>query len=304
MKRPSRVTIRVPATSANLGAGFDTLGLALGMYDSVVVRLADRGSDFVSITGEGAQTLPRDASHVIVSTVRSQLKAHGIDAHAVSVASTNRIPHARGLGSSAAAVVAGVVAAQLLAGARRLDRAEIVSAAAAIEGHADNVAACVYGSLTIAWHDTETGSARATSLKCAPGVSSVVLVPEQRSATARTRRLLPESVPHADAAFTAAHSALTVAALTRTPDLLPAALDDRIHEPYRSRSMRASSSLVKRLRAEGFAAAISGGGSSVVVLHGGGRDVALTRRVAAIAGEAFHALSLPIDTSGVVATVG
>lgn len=300
MSRSSAVTVRVPATSANLGAGFDTLGLALELYDTVTVRIGRRGGDVANVRGEGADTLPRDGSHLIISTLRRGLAACGVDAPALRLSARNRIPQARGLGSSAAAVVAALAAEQVLAGARRLDRAALIDAAARIEGHADNVAACVLGGLTIAWHQSD--AARATSLRCARGVAAIALVPQARSATARTRKLLPADVSHADAAFTAAHSALTVAALTRSPELLPSALDDRIHEPYRRRAMRPSCDLVDRLRDAGFAAAISGGGSSVIVLHNEKSHTSIRREVARLAGDAFHMIPLAISTSGVTAT--
>lgn len=306
MSTPRRVTVRVPATSANLGAGFDTLGLALGLYDTVVVRIAPRGADSVSIRGEGADTLPRDASHLVVALVREELSNRGVDTPAINISAHNRIPQARGLGSSAAAVVAGLAAAQVLAGQQRLDRTALIESAARIEGHADNVAACVLGGLTIAWHE-QTGKiehACATSLRCAPRIGAIALVPTARSVTARTRRLLPENVTHADAAFTAAHAALTVAALTRKPELLPSALNDRIHEPYRRRAMRSSHDVVLRLRKSGYAAAISGGGSSVLVLHSHGRSAAFTRHIADLAGTEFMVMPLPIDTGGVIATAG
>lgn len=306
MTPASRVTVRVPATSANLGAGFDTLGLALGLYDTVVVRIAQRGADFVSIRGEGADTLPRDSSHMVVALVRRELEKRGIDTPAIHVSAHNRIPQARGLGSSAAAVVAALAAAHVLSGHRRLDRAALIDSAAQIEGHADNVAACVLGGLTIAWPEQvgKTHQARATSLRCAPRVAAIALVPTARSVTARTRRLLPEKVTHEDAAFTAAHAALTVAALTRQPELLPSALNDRIHEPYRRRVMRSSHDAVIRLRKAGYAAAISGGGSSVLVLHSQGRSAAFTRQLAELAGTEFVVMPLPIDTGGVIATAG
>ena len=303
MSRPVAVTVRVPATSANLGAGFDTLGLALDLYDTVTIRIAQRGADSVTIRGEGADTLARDGSHLIISTLRRGLAARGVDVPALRLSARNRIPQARGLGSSAAAVVAAMAAVQVLAGSRRLERAALIDAAARVEGHADNVAACVFGGLTIAWEQGDRF--RATSLRCARGVAAIALVPQARSATARTRKLLPAHVPHADAAFTAAHSALTVAALTRAPELLPDALDDRIHEPYRRRAMRSSCDLVDRLRDAGLAAAISGGGSSVLVLHASTSHTshtAIRREVSRLAGDEFRVLPLAINTSGVTAT--
>lgn len=296
-----QVTVRVPATSANLGAGFDSLGLALDLYDTITVRIASRGEDVARVHGEGADTLPRDGSHLIIALIRSMLAARGEVPVAIKLTARNRIPQARGLGSSAAAVVAALAAEQILAGAPRIARAELIAAAAEIEGHADNVAACVLGNLAIAWQGAD--GAEATSLRCARGVHALALVPEQRSVTSRTRKLLPPVVAHSDAAFNIAHTALTVAALTRAPALLPVAIDDRIHEPYRSRAMRASVDLVQALREVGFAAAISGAGSSVLVLLGDDCSAGEMREVQRLAGSDFRVLSLPINTTGVTVQV-
>jgi homoserine kinase len=179
---------------------------------------------------------------------------------------TNRVPHARGLGSSAAATVAGVLSGRALAGAEP-DEEEALALATAIEGHPDNAAAALMGGLTIAW--TDRGGAHAARMEPSPEVGVVVLVPEAGLSTATARGVLPAAVPHADAAHSAGRAALLVEALTRRPDLLLAATEDRLHQDYRAGAMPATAALVSRLRAAGVAAAVSGAGPSVLVLAAG-----------------------------------
>ena len=258
----------VPATSANLGPGFDALGLALELHDEVVVRVTGEVDLHVDVEGEGADSVPRDARHLVVSALLHGLEAYGVGADSVlaaglAVSCTNRIPHGRGLGSSAAAIVSGLVAARELAGADEGD-ADLLVRAAALEGHPDNVAAALLGGLTVAW--SEAGEARAVSLAVHADVRAVALVPDRAVPTDVARGLLPPSVPHDDAARNAGRSALLVAALTQRPDLLPAATEDALHQPYRAPAMPETAALVADLRARGLAAVVSGAGPTVLVL--------------------------------------
>jgi homoserine kinase len=265
--RAAPVRVRVPATSANLGPGFDAFGLALALHDDVVVRVADDGL-YVDVAGEGADKVPRTARHLVVRALRAAFDALGGQPRGLEVVCANRIPHARGLGSSAAAIVAGLTAARALAlgGDEALDDPALLALAADLEGHPDNVAACLLGGLTVAWAD-DTGQARAVRLDPAPDLGLVIFVPAATASTARARKLLPDEVAHADAARNAGRAALLVHALTAPAadrGLLLAATEDRLHQQYRAPAMPRSAALVDALRADGVPAVVSGAGPSVL----------------------------------------
>jgi homoserine kinase len=269
------VTVRVAATSANLGPGFDCIGLALDLHDDVVVSAGDPGDGDrveVAVTGEGAGVLPIDAEHLVVRAVRAAQDALGVPRPALSLACTNRIPHGRGLGSSAAAVVAGLLAGRALVpgGADRLTDDDVLALAGEMEGHPDNAAACLLGGLTLAWSDGP--GVRAVRLEPRPDLRVTALVPTTELATETARGLLPAVVPHADAAHAAGRAALLVAALTGVPArdgiLLPAT-EDRLHQGYRQPAMPVTLALVASLRAAGHAAVVSGAGPTVLVLATG-----------------------------------
>ncbi|MEP6697444.1 MAG: homoserine kinase [Pseudonocardiales bacterium] len=294
MARPSfraaPVRVRVPATSANLGPGFDVFALALDLYDDVVLRIADQGLS-VDVAGEGADDLPRNARHLVVKAVRAAFDALGGQPRGLEVVCANRIPQSRGLGSSAAAIVAGIVAARalVLGGEELLDDAAALALAATVEGHADNVAACLLGGLTLAWN--EQGLARALRLDPV-GLAPILFVPATRSSTARGRRVLPDAVPLADAAANAARAALLVPALTGRPDLLFAATQDRLHQGVRAVVMPRTGALLDKLRADGRPAVLSGSGPAVLVLHDGGADLS------SYAGKTWQVLRLAVDGTG------
>ena len=261
---PAEVRVRVPATSANLGPGFDALGLALGRYDEVSARATDAGIR-VTVDGEGAGDLPIDGEHLVVRSMMATFDRLGGRPAGVEVSCRNSIPQARGLGSSSAAIVAGILAARALVvdGPARLPTAEVLELAGQLEGHPDNVAPCLLGGLTIAWLDG--GSARAVRLEPAAGLRPTVFMPTERGLTAQARAALPASVPHRDAAFNAGRSALLVHALTSAPELLLPATEDRLHQGYRAAGMPATGALVDRLRRAGIPAVVSGAGPSVLV---------------------------------------
>jgi len=265
------VTVRVPATSANLGAGFDSLGLALSLHDEVTAQVTFDDTE-VTIEGQGADTLPTDESHLVVTSLHRACQALGAPAPRVKLHCRNGIPQARGLGSSSAAIVAGVsLAAALLAdttdttdgaGDNTVDDAVLLRIAAELEGHPDNVAPCLLGGFTIAW--TESDGARAVRLPVAEDVSPVVYLPSGRGLTTHARAALPGRIPHVDAAFNISRAALAVHALTADPSLLMAATADRIHQHYRADVMPSTIELVERLRRDGVPAVVSGAGPSVL----------------------------------------
>jgi homoserine kinase len=291
--RGQAIRVQVPATSANLGPGFDALGLALGLYDEIAVRVAESGLS-VDVSGEAADEVRRDERHLVVSTMRKTFDALGGQPRGLEVRCLNRIPHGRGLGSSSAAIVAGIVAARalVLGGEDSLGDAAALDLATRIEGHPDIVAACLLGGATIAWMDG--GRACATRFDPAPELSPVVFVPHTSLKTAKARRLLPETVPHGDASFNAGRAALLVEALSRRTDLLFAATEDRLHQHYRAEAMPRSAALIEALRADGIAAVVSGAGPSVLALPEAGQADALLER----APRGWRAWRLPVDTDG------
>jgi homoserine kinase len=260
------VAVRVPATSANLGPGYDALGLALTLYDDVRARVTEGEKVRVSIAGEGAGELATDDRHLVVQTMKTTFANLGLAPPGLELTCRNRIPQARGLGSSSAAIVAGILLARALVenGAEDFDDAAVLRLAAELEGHPDNVAPCLLGGLTLAW--TDGSGARAVRVEPSADVRPFLLVPEERGLTEAARTALPVSVPHGDAAFNAARSALLIHALTGAPDLLFPATEDRLHQPYRAAGMPATAELVRRLREAGAAAVVSGAGPSVLVL--------------------------------------
>lgn len=293
---PAAVRIRVPASTANLGPGFDALGMALGLYDVVEVALADEGFA-VDVVDAGAGEnpgVPTDERHLVVRAIRRTAEGIGLDVPGLRLTCHNAIPHARGLGSSAAAVVSGIAAAYALAG-RDLDDAAL-DLAVEFEGHADNAAASLFGGVVVAWQD---GSAwRAARLDPHPDVHAIVAIPELRSSTEATRGLLPDQIPHADAAFSAGRAALGLHALTAAPQYLLPGTEDRLHQRYRASAYPASTRLIHDLRKLGVAATVSGAGPTVL---------ALTTEAVLLPGvdtAGFTVRELPIDTDGVTVEQG
>jgi homoserine kinase len=259
------VFVSTPATSANLGPGFDALGLALTLYDDLSARVTG-DSCTVTVHGEGAGELPGDERHLVVRAMLATFDELGERPPGLAVECVNRIPQARGLGSSSAAIVGGVQLARgLVAGGRTLiDDEAALRIAARLEGHPDNVAPCLLGGFTIAW--TEGAGAHAVRLVPSPRVQPTVFVPTERGYTATARAALPSAVPHADAAFNAGRAALLTHALTSDPSLLLAATADRLHQGYRAEGMPGTASLVAALRSVGVAAVVSGAGPTVLAL--------------------------------------
>lgn len=295
---PSRVaaSVRVPATSANLGPGFDCLGLALDLYDDVAAEVVASGLQ-IATTGEGAGQLPRDETHLVVRAMRATFDVLGAQPPGLALRGTNRIPHGRGLGSSAAAICAGVLLARALSddGPRRLDDAAVLALAARIEGHPDNVAPCLFGGLTVAWTDEAGAAATAVRLETVPSLRPVLLVAPFVSSTAQARALLPDVVPFADAAFTAGRCAALVAALTAHPAVLFAATRDRLHQDRRAPAMPATAQLVARLRAEGLPAVVSGAGPTVLVLATSAAEV---DRAVAVSPPQWRPVPAGVDRGG------
>ncbi|GAA1573564.1 homoserine kinase [Kribbella hippodromi] len=265
-RRPcDQVRVRVPATSANLGPGFDAFGLALTLYDDLVVTPGGSGIT-VQVTGEGENDVPLDETHLVVRSIRAGLEALDAPVPGFTLRCENRIPHGRGLGSSSAAIVGGLAAAYALAGVP-LDRDRLVVLANELEGHPDNVAAAALGGFTIAWTESGVPNPGGRAIKLEPaGIAAIAYVPDNRVLTKEARGLLPGVVSHTDAAANAGKAALLVAALTGHPELLLTATEDLLHQEYREPAMPESLALVHKLRGSGLAAIISGAGPTVAVL--------------------------------------
>ena len=295
--RPS-VAVRVPATSANLGPGFDTLGLALSIYDELTVTVLDEDRLVIEVEGSGAAEVPRDGSHLVVRAIARTFESAGRRMPGLHLQARNVIPHGRGLGSSGAAVASGIRAAQgLLADEVTFRDDEVLRIATDLEGHPDNVAPALFGGLTIAW-TTPAGPAH-KKLLVHRGVSPLVFVPESTMSTEVARSLQPAQVPREDAVFNVSRSALLVAALTQSPELLLAATEDRLHQDYRAEAMPHTSALVRALRAEGFAAVVSGAGPSVLVLADGpGARLEAAELAASVVDAPWEALMLAVDVKG------
>jgi homoserine kinase len=309
------VVVRVPATSANLGPGFDCLGLAFDVYDVVTVEAfePEPGAPTAEITveGEGVGGVPLDESHLVVRSVRDGLARAGAGQPGLRLTCRNGVPHGRGLGSSSAAIVAGLVAARgLLSDPGRLDDATVFELATAAEGHPDNAAATLFGGFTVAWTEGHgghgaRGAARAVQVPVDPRVRVVVCVPDGELATSRARAMLPAQVPHADAAFNAGRSALLVEALSRRPDVLLAATEDRLHQDLRAPAMPDTATLLRAVRVEGAAAVVSGAGPSLLVLGIDDQAASAVGAALAVCGPgigAWRVLTPAIDTSGAVLT--
>lgn len=263
--RRDPVRVLVPATSANLGPGFDTAGLAVGVEDELTAMVSDDPGVLIEVEGEGAGELPTDATHLVARSMAMGFEAMGVRPAGFVLKCTNAIPHGRGMGSSAAAIIGGLVLARALveSGESLLSDADILRLALSVETHPDNVTAALHGGFTLAWIDA-AGLPQHVKLDVHPSVQPVLLVPDDTVPTSKARTALPVQVDFADASFNIARSALLVHALTNDPQLLMEATGDRLHQQARRSMYAASLALVERLRARGIAAAISGAGPSVI----------------------------------------
>lgn len=358
----SQVRVRVPATSANLGSGFDTVGLALDYHDELTFTLNPDPTDGVAhvfIHGEGEDTLPRDETHLVVSTFRRACATFGLGRLGFTLEATNNIPQARGMGSSAEAIVAGIAAAAAFAQPGELNRPAIFDMAAQIEGHPDNVAPAVFGGLTVSWDFATAegvgsvaipggeplhGGFHTVNYPVDPAITAAVFVPDYELSTEKARQALPKEVPHKDAVYNVSRVGLLPAAMNPvvlaqaeaqggadalggssagtgvsgaagaaqvTPAafataaaqanaLLFTATQDRLHQPYRTPLMPPSAELIELFRAKGYAAAVSGAGPCVLVLHYGNAREAIDQVAATqLASGHWRVLHLPINTKGV-----
>lgn len=263
----------VAASSANLGPGFDSLGVALGRYDEIVVETVEHGIR-VEVEGEGAGQISTGADNLVARALIAGLTAAGAEAPGLVLRCRNAIPQSRGLGSSASAVVIGLAAANGLvaqADLTPLDDARLIQLSSEFDGHPDNTSAAVLGGAIVSWTEFGQSGPRyaATRLSLDPRIRLFVATPEVRSSTAETRVLLPEQVLHTDARFNLSRAALLVVALTEHPELLMAATEDVLHQPQRAAAMPRSADYLHYLRGRGVPAVLSGAGPAVLAMTAG-----------------------------------
>jgi homoserine kinase len=294
------IQVQIPASSANLGPGFDSFGLALGMHDRYVAQILDEVTYDIDISGEGADELPRNEKNLLVKAMHKGFDFLGGRPKGIAVRALNVIPHGRGLGSSASAIVGGLSLARslVLTGTDKMSDESLLQLATQMEGHPDNVAAALYGGAVVAWQEEHHGKtvAQSISLSVDTRIRCMAFIPENSLPTSRARKMLPETVPHGDAVRNTTNAALLVHALTLRPDLLFRGTEDFLHQSYRKDAMPASFELVTKLRAAGVAAFISGAGPTVLALHTGNEsDVAELSRAG---GTKFKAVPLEISRTG------
>ena len=292
------VQVKVPATTANLGPGFDTLGLALSLYDNLTVTVRDAPGASVEVIGVGAGEVPTDESNLVVTAIRHTFAEYGYSLPGLDLVARNAIPHGRGLGSSGAAIVSGIMAAKgLLDGFVDIDSNALLAIATELEGHPDNVAPALFGGLTIAWTSDDTPQHK--KLMVHRGVSPLICVPESTMSTELARSLRPASVPHEDAIFNVSRSALLIAALIQSPELLLDATEDKLHQSYRAAAMPGTESLITELRSHGLAAVVSGAGPSILVLCSDpAQRLAAAELVAKHTATHWQTLMLAVDFKG------
>ena len=292
--------VQVPATSANLGPGFDCLGLALSMFDRYIAQVQDEPGVDVDVAGEGAGDVARNEKNLVIKAMYKGFEFLGGKPRGIALRQLNVIPHGRGLGSSASAIVGGLFLARalVLGGNERMSLEDMLVLANEMEGHPDNVAAAIFGSANIAWQDLQRGHmvAQSVNIDVDPRIGGLAFIPSTAVATSKARKMLPETLPHADAVRNTSNAALLVHALQHRPDLLHTATADFLHQSYRKEAMPQSFALLTKLRDAGVAAFISGAGPTVLVLHTGGPAEAEELRRAA--GDKFIATELGISRLG------
>jgi len=293
--RRDAVRVIVPATSANLGPAFDSAGLALAVYDELIAMVTDDDGILIEIVGEGEGRLPLDESHLVVRSMQAAFTQMGVTVPGFILRCTNAIPHGRGLGSSAAAIIGGIVLARALVtdGRERMTDSDVLQLALRQESHPDNLAAALHGGFTIAWLEDD-GFADAVRMEPHPDVHPVVLIPPTELQTTTARALLPAEVPFVDASHNVSRSALLVHAMTSDPRRLMAATSDRLHQQRRSSAYPDSVALVVRLREAGVPAVISGAGPSVLAFA----EAPILAMVESAAGPGWRVLPVAASASG------
>lgn len=294
--------VQVPASSANLGPGFDAFGLALSLHDRYVAQVLDDSILDIDVTGEGADEVPRNDKNLLVKAMYKGFDYLGGRPKGLAIRALNVNPHGRGLGSSASAIIGGLVLARALVlnGEDHMSDIQLLSLATDMEGHPDNVSASLFGGATISWFEVEKhkSSAHCIHLNVDPRIQVIAYIPSKALATSKARKMLPETIPFADAVRNTTNAAVMSHALTSRPDLLFVATEDFLHQSYRAEAMPESYALVQKLRAAGVAAFISGAGPTVLALHTA--DQREVEELKKAGGKAFEATPLEIASRGAV----
>ena len=296
--RPVGVEVIVPATSANLGPGFDALGLALSIHDHLVAMVTEDPGVLVTVEGEGAGDLPTDDSHLVARAMLAAWEAMGLTPPGVVIRCRNGIPQGRGLGSSAAAIVAGLLLARGLVenGDDLLSDDDLLALATRMEGHPDNVAAVLLGNFTTAWIDSvDDDHASAVTRAVHASITPMIFIPQQAMPTAQARMMLSDTVDRADAVFNVGRAALLAHALVDDPGMLFPATEDRLHQDARAHAYPDSHHLVVALREATLPAVISGAGPTVLAFT---TDEDERAAAAAAAPPGWQSLVVPVDTAG------
>ena len=260
-----KVTVKVPASTTNLGPGFDCLGLALKLYNTVEMERTEEKDITIKISGEGEKELPRDELNIILSAIKLVFDKAGEKLCGLRIRQVNQIPIGRGLGSSAATRLAGIMAANELLKAN-LSEGEILRLAAELEGHPDNVAASLFGGLVIVGREGK--DFRWLRLEVPENLKVVVAIPERRLSTQRARDILPEKISLSDAVFNLSRVAMLVSSLISGRwQYLAVSTQDRLHQPYRSSLVPGMEEVFEAALKEGARGAfLSGAGSTVAAL--------------------------------------
>ncbi len=293
--------VSVPATSANLGSGFDAFGLALEMRDRYAAQVLDEALFDVDVSGASADEVKKDKNNLVIKSMLRGFEFMGQKPRGLALRALNVTPHGRGLGSSASAIVGGLALARdlVLGGEQYMSLEEMMALATELEGHPDNVAAAIHGGATIAWMEDIYGvkTGRSVSIPVHQDIKALLFIPANQLSTAKARKLLPETISHRDAVLNSSHAALLSIALATRPDLLLTATEDLLHQHYRQQAYPKSMALVAELRSKGIAATISGAGPSVLALHT--MDEAEISEIELLAPEGFQSTKLAISRSGV-----
>ena len=296
------IQVTVPASAANLGPGFDALALAFEMRDIYIAQILDEELFDVDVTGEGADEVKRDGKHLVIKAMMRGFEFMGGKPRGIALRALNQIPHGRGLGSSAAAIVGGLNLARslVLSGNSLMSDDDLIALATDLEGHPDNVAAAALGGATISWMEDRVGvpTGCAARFSVDASIRALLLVPNSQLSTGKARKLLPETISHQDATENTGRAALLVHALSVRPDLLFPATEDFLHQNYRREAMPKSVDLVNKLRGAGVAAVISGAGPSVLVLHNS--SAAEHDDIIRSAGDSFRQIDVEISPAGAI----
>lgn len=267
--RASAYEVKVPASSANLGPGFDSFAIALEKRDRYIAQILDEKNLDIDVAGEGADEVAKDEKNLVVKAIYKGWEFLGLSKKeypGLALRALNNLPHGRGLGSSASAIIGGLVLSRSLVvgGADRMSDQDLLTLATEMEGHPDNVAAALFGGAVLSWSGENYSDA--IKLEVSPRISAVAFIPANNVPTSKARKMLPETIPHQDAVKNSINTALLTQALTNRPDLLLQATEDYLHQRYREPAMPKSFTLMAKLRAAGVAAFISGAGPTVLAL--------------------------------------